>query len=175
MSGLRVLFVCTANICRSPYMELQARARLGPDSTITFTSAGTHGFDHRPINKPMAAILPAEVDHSGFRSRQLTDQMLYDADLVLCAEASHRQFVLDEHPALFRKVFTLGQFAEVVRRSSPDLSGPELVARASRVSGIAHFQADVADPYARGSAAAQRAAREIDELLEVVLPALSRD
>ena len=28
---IRVLFVCTANICRSPYLELRARQLLGPD------------------------------------------------------------------------------------------------------------------------------------------------
>ncbi len=43
---LNVLFVCTANICRSPYMELTAR-HLAGDAAVTFASAGTHGFDDR--------------------------------------------------------------------------------------------------------------------------------
>lgn len=173
MSPLRVLFVCTANICRSPYMEIHARHLAGPDATVTFASAGTHGFDHRPMNDPMVRQLAEGLDHSTFRSRPLTAELLYDADLVLCAEASHRQFVLDEHPALFRKVFTLGQFAEAVRRSDPTLSGEELVAAASTVPGIAQWVDDVADPYRRGSKAAGTAAAQITALLDVVVPALA--
>ena len=38
---IRVLFVCTANICRSPYLELRARQLLGPDSGVEVSSAGT--------------------------------------------------------------------------------------------------------------------------------------
>ena len=38
---LRVLFVCTANICRSPAMELIARDLAG-SAEVVFTSAGTH-------------------------------------------------------------------------------------------------------------------------------------
>lgn len=174
MSGLHVLFVCTANICRSPYMELHARHILGPDATVSFASAGTHGFEHRRMNAPMAALAAPGVDTSEFRSRPLTEEMLYAADLVLCAEASQRAFILHDQPALFRKVFTLGQFAEVVRRSKPDLTGPELVAAASTVSGIAQLQADVADPYRRGAVAAREAANQISELLDIVVPALAR-
>ena len=42
---LRVLFVCTANICRSPAMELIARDLAGPTPTSSFSSAGTHARD----------------------------------------------------------------------------------------------------------------------------------
>ena len=38
---------------------------------------------------------------------------------MLTAESSHRSFILDDHPGDFRKVFTLGQFAEAVRDSDP--------------------------------------------------------
>jgi len=174
MSELRVLFVCTANICRSPYMELHARHLAGPDAPVSFTSAGTHGFEHRKMNESMVRELAEGVDPSGFRSRHLTVEMLFEADLVLCAEAAQRQFVLDEQPALFRKVFTLGQFAEVVRRSDPSLSGPELVKVASGVPGISQWTADVADPYRRGVTAAKTAATAITELLDVIVPALAR-
>ena len=44
-SPLHVLFVCTANICRSPFMEMAARELAGPDAAVEFSSAGTHGFD----------------------------------------------------------------------------------------------------------------------------------
>lgn len=171
---MQVLFVCTANICRSAYMELVARHRLGPDSSVTVSSAGTHGFQDKPMDRTMATTLE-EVAHEDFRSRALTGAMIRDADLVLTADRAHRQFVLEEFPAAFRKVFTLGQFAEVVRRAreAGDRStGPELVRAAVGMTGIAQVDAEVADPFARGPVAARTCAREIDALLDVVVPAL---
>ena len=40
---LRVLFVCTANICRSPFMEIYARSLAGDG--VVVSSAGTYGMD----------------------------------------------------------------------------------------------------------------------------------
>ena len=86
---LRVLFVCTANICRSPYLELRARQLLGPDAGVEVSSAGTHGFDASPVSDTMEAEFArwgTEVD--GFRSRPATGEMVDEADLVLTAEAA---------------------------------------------------------------------------------------
>src|SRR4029077_11961102 len=51
---IRVLFVCTANICRSPYLELRARQLFGPDAGVEVSSAGTDGFDAAPVSDTMA-------------------------------------------------------------------------------------------------------------------------
>ncbi len=178
---LRVLFVCTANICRSPVMELSARAiadRLALDgavgSDIEFTSAGTHGFDAAPINPDMATTLPtdlAEGLRDAFRSRPLTPGLLADADLVLTAEASHRSFILEEQPQLHRQVFTLGQFAAAVA-AIPDLTGRELVEAARTRRPPPRPADDIADPYRRGTAAAERATGTITSMLNEVVPRL---
>jgi protein-tyrosine-phosphatase len=173
----RVLFVCTANICRSPYMELVGRWALPEDSNLELSSAGTLGFVEHPMNDTMAATLEHEdrrgIDAQAFRSRRLTPALVNSADLVLTAEDEHRQFILLEQPAAFRKVFSLGQFATVVQRLDSGLSGSALVDAVANTSGIAQIRADVADPYRRGRRAAANCARQIDELLAVVLPALA--
>jgi sulfate adenylyltransferase len=170
---LQVLFVCTANICRSPYMELAGRGLLGDATGVTLSSAGTLGFIDHPMNDTMAGTLDRlEIDPGGFRSRRLTTDLVNSADLVLTAEDEHRQFILLEQPAAFRKVFSLGQFATVVQRLDSAPSGSALVNAVANTSGIAQIRADVADPYRRGRRAAAECARQIDELLAVVLPAL---
>jgi sulfate adenylyltransferase len=170
---LQVLFVCTANICRSPYMELAGRALLGDASGVELSSAGTLGFIDHPMNDTMAGTLERlEVDPADFRSRRLTPALVNGADLVLTAEDEHRQFILMEQPAAFRKVFSLGQFATVVQRLEAAPTGSALVNAVANTSGIAQIRADVADPYRRGRRAAAECARQIDELLGVVLPAL---
>ena len=174
---LRVLFVCTANICRSPSMELLARhlaARAG-GAGLVLGSAGTLARGGHPIDPETAATLPPELDPddvAAFRSRRLTPELLREADLVLTAEAVHRQHVLDDHPGLHRTVFTLGQF----RATIADLPGPtgrELLAAAGQRRAPSSPDQDVADPYRRGTKAAHAATGMISEMLGDVVPRLA--
>lgn len=164
---LKVLFVCTANICRSPFMELTAKA-LAPDLDIS--SAGTHGFTAKRMESEMAAVLGEGIDPSQFRSRPLTAEMLAEADLVLTAQASHRTYILDDHPVYFTKVLTLGQAAEAISRS--DTTGRALVAELARTRGTADPALDVDDPYRKGPVAARAAADQISSLVAAIVPRL---
>ncbi len=170
-----MLYVCTANICRSPFMELRSRDLAGPGSHVTFASAGTHGFVARAMDPDMAATLTTRgvAGVSRFRSRPFSSDLMPHADLVLTAEASHRQFLLDDHPAAFRTVLTLGQFAEAVRAAGDDLSGHDLLAAVAERRGQADPALDVSDPYGQGPDVAAACADALDELLRVVVPALT--
>jgi sulfate adenylyltransferase len=166
-----VLFVCTANICRSPYMQLMAD-RLA-DGVLDVSSAGTHGYDDHDVDVEMRTLLTArEVSSDSFRSRRLTAELVDEADLVLTAEVTHRRFILDEQPGAFRKVFTLGQFAAAVRNAD-GLIGQDLLAEIATRRPHADPSLDVADPYRQGPDAAARAAEQIESLLQVVVPALA--
>lgn len=174
---LRVLFVCTANICRSPYMELRARDLLGGREGVVFSSAGTHGFRAHPVDPTMAGVLAvrgvSEEVVADFASRRLTRDLINDADLVLTAESSHRAFVLEDVPGAFRKAFTLGQFAESIDRVDAALTGAALVTAAGHRRAGAVDAHDIRDPYRRGRAAAEASADQIDQLLRAVLPRLT--
>ncbi|NYE35875.1 protein-tyrosine-phosphatase [Nocardioides cavernae] len=175
---LEVLFVCTANICRSPAMELLARDLAGDAerSGVVFASSGTHARDGHRINADMLPTLPPAVAEGAgaFRSRHLTTELLDGADLVLTAESVHRQHILDDHPQLHRKVFTLGQF-EATIADLPDLGGRDLVNAAGHRRAPSSAAHDVADPYRRGKAAAEKATGTITAMLRVVVPRLVGD
>ena len=169
---LSVLFVCTANICRSPFMELTARAMAREaGAAIEFASAGTLGFEDQPMDEAMASQLDG-LDAGGFRSRPLSNHLLEAADLVLTAEVTHRNRILEDHPAMFRKVFTLGQAAAAIERLENGAGGRALLARLSEARGSAEAAQDVRDPYRRGPEAAATAAGQIRALLDIVVPAL---
>jgi len=169
---LSVLFLCTANICRSPAMEIIARDLAG-DADVVFSSSGTHAHTGHRMNAVQAATIP-HLDVSGFRSRRLKPEMLLGADLVLTAESIHRQHVLDDYPQLHRRLFTLGQF-EAAIAEIPDLSGRELVTAVGQKRQPAHPELDVADPFRRGEKAAAAATATITEMLRVVVPRLTGD
>ncbi len=173
-----VLFVCTANICRSPYMELRAGAFLADDATaIEFASAGTHGFRDHGVDATMAGVLSrrgvSDEQIAAFRSRPLTRQLINAADLVLTAETVHREYVLEEAPGAFRKVFTLGQFADTVARVDASVTGQQLVTYAGHRRASAAAQHEVSDPFSRGRAANEHCADQIDGLLRAVMPRLT--
>jgi sulfate adenylyltransferase len=167
---INVLFVCTANICRSAYMRVTSEAR--GLAGLAFESAGTHGFVDHPMDDEMAKALPDTIDATAFRSKPLTRELLAQADLVLTAESAHRSYILDDHPAMFRKVFTLGQAAETIGKLG-DVHGRELLASLASHRGTADTALDVRDPYRRGPEAAAACAAAISRLLDIVLPALA--
>ena len=79
-------------------------------------------------------------------------------------------------PAAFRKVFTLGQFAEAVARLTRRLAGRELLRALGERRGAAEPRARRARPLpSRARGRRGSAAEQIDELLRVVVPALDRD
>ncbi len=172
---ISVLFVCTANICRSAYAEVMARHLLRDDESVEVSSAGIHGFVDHPVEDEMAAQLAGRgVDGGEFRSRRLTMRMVDEADLVLTAELSHRSFILDDRPAAFRKLFTLGQFDAVLGGLGEDLAGRDLLSAAGSGLKPARAEDDVPDPYRRGPAAAAAAADHLDRLLVPALHRLAR-
>ena len=168
---LSVLFVCTANICRSPFLELRTRELVG--DALSVSSAGTHGFSAHEMSTEMRPYLSGE-GVADFRSRPVTRELVDQADVVITAEESHREAIIAEQPGAFRKVFNLGQFAASVQAAPDDLTGRALLdaVMTHRVPTQKSF--DVADPYRRGEEASRRAADQMNAALDVVVRRLAR-
>ena len=167
-----VLFVCTANICRSAYADVTSRAR--GIHGVEFSSAGTRALVDRPIDPPMAQTIQTDVaDASKHRARQLTRRLMEQADLVLTMGADHRRWILDEWPKLGRKTFLLGHAARVMSDLPDHVTLENLVAHlwARRSTDPSD---EVQDPYKRGPEAMATAARQIDAAMDVIAPALER-
>jgi sulfate adenylyltransferase len=172
MAPIRVLFVCTANICRSPFMELAAREFLQDNSSVQVTSAGTHAHAGKALDMGLMAQLDDPTAATNLSSRLLTRDLINEADLVLTAEASHRQVVLDEVPSAFRKVYTLGQFADAITKQP--LTGRELLANLAQLQVDRSGQHDIADPFRQGERAAVEAANQIKPHIKAVMSHLTR-
>lgn len=108
---MRVMFVCTGNICRSPMGELLLSRYLA-DTSIEVSSAGTKGLPGHPIDPSSATLMSSVgIDSSAFRSRRLTRDMANATDLILCFEASQRREIVTLAPAVVRRTFVITEFA----------------------------------------------------------------
>jgi protein-tyrosine phosphatase len=93
--ALRVLVVCTANVCRSPLAEALLRDRLARSRVgrrIAVASAGTRvaapGRAPDPRLRPVLAEFGARLPR--IRARQATAALLARADRILVMERRHR-------------------------------------------------------------------------------------
>jgi protein-tyrosine-phosphatase len=170
---LRVLFVCTANICRSAFAEVMTRQRSVP-AALEVGSAGVHGWRRHPVERYMAEeLLRRGLDPSQFRSRKLEPEMVDAADVVIGMEASHGKDVLKTRPEAVDRTFSLGQLARGIgAMPAPADDLDELLIEVRRHQPSANRDDDVVDPYGRGAEAAQYAAYHLERLLSTVVPAL---
>ncbi|MFI6226030.1 low molecular weight phosphatase family protein [Micromonospora echinospora] len=166
----QVLFVCHANLCRSPMAEYLARRALDR-WPVTVASAGTDAVPGRPIH-PYAAVITAArgIDASGFRSRRLRVEQLTDATLVLTATRRQRTVCVGLAPATLHRTFTLRQFARLAAVADPPprtadrpvRAAVEAAARArSRLQPMPDAD-DLVDPIGGTAADFQRCAEEIE-------------
>lgn len=89
---MQVLFVCTGNVCRSP-MAAAILARLLEErgiAGVAVSSAGTAAWDGAPASEGSYLVsLEHGLDLSGHRARQITTNIVADADLILGMGTSH--------------------------------------------------------------------------------------
>ena len=161
---LSVLFVCTANVSRSPYAHHRMRHLFGDQ--IVVASAGIPGTDGRRMDPTMEAVLP-RVDRSVLehRSRSLTSEILMESDLVLTMEFAHLARILERWPDASERVFGLRQFVAGLGDVTTGASAVERVAHARERMVPNSIMLDIADPYRRGRAVARQCAEELDELV----------
>ncbi len=111
----RVLVVCTGNICRSPmtYGLLQAKiAEEGLQSTIRVETAGTYALEGEPPSLYAQKVLAERgIDISHHRARQITAQMIKEADLIIVMTDAHRRSILYTLPEAATKVVLLSELA----------------------------------------------------------------
>ncbi len=138
-----ILFVCTANICRSPVAEALLRDRLEKKGRADWTVSSVGTWAQRQRGASHNSILVIQqygLDINNHIARMVTAQHLQDADLVLCMETGHAEALRFEFPENAYKVYLLSEMV-----------GKEY---------------SVDDPYGGSYAAYQRMAAELADLID---------
>jgi protein-tyrosine phosphatase len=138
-----ILFVCTANIARSPMAEVLFRHKIAErelSDQFETSSAGTWARDGVPAPQDGQAAMAARgLDTSLHRSRVVSTEIMTKADLILTMEQGHKEALRIEFPAKKSKIFLLTEMI------SPGY--------------------DVDDPYRRGAEKFDETAAEIDRII----------
>ena len=181
-----LLFVCHANVCRSPMAERLSRAALGQrpalrSSRLAAASAGTHARSGAPMHGPAAEVLVRlGAEPEGFHSRALDRSLITLSTVVLTATRRERAAVVTTVPSAVRRTFTLREFARLTAAVDPlDLTAipaderlTALLAHLPRMRpshlAVTATDDDLPDPVNGTVADVWTCAREIERCLEAL-------
>jgi len=112
---MKVLVVCTGNICRSPTGEGVLKHLAGKENLpIQFDSAGTHDYHvgEAPDRRAIAHAKKRGYDISALRARQVGAEDFEEFDLLLAMDRGHLRILERMCPARSRhklRLFAAGQ------------------------------------------------------------------
>ncbi len=160
---MRVLFVCTGNTCRS-FMAEQLMNMLTDEAEdgdrlqkgeVKVSSAGLFAVDGDEASENAVKALEKlyDMDCDKHKAKQLDEDMVEDADLILTMTDSQKHAIAETYDEYEDKVFTWKEFA----------IGP---------AGDEDESVDVDDPYGGDIDEYMECAEEIKALLEIILAKL---
>lgn len=187
---IRILTICTGNICRSPLSALLLATKLG-SARFQIDTAGTSPVVGEPMQETMQHIAErmGVSDVSEHRAVGMQQDAVAAADLILGMDRKHRRAAAKLVPNAARRCFTLLEFAHVV--SSIDdmtlktqvqphgtelLDALEIVMRRRGV--VPRLQPDrrydVPDPFGRSKQVYERSAKQIERAVDQIVTFFDR-
>ena len=120
---MRMIFVCFANMCRSPMAEGLARKEL--QGLAEVESAGTHAWGGSAAPEAIA-VMRSEfgIDISSHRSRNVRDVKLEDFDSIIAMDSSVAESLRRTYPIVRSKLILweitdpIGKGVEAYERSA---------------------------------------------------------
>lgn len=153
---VKILLVCTGNLCRSSMAEALAEKILKekfPDKRerVSFSSAGVSAMEGLPaIQDAVEALRSRGIDLGNHRSRILTTELAQEADLILTMTRDQKERVKLIAPDVANRVFTLKEY-NLLQAGTP----PE----------ACDYQVDVSDPTGEPVEAFEKCVKGLEEEL----------
>ncbi len=111
-----ILFVCTANICRSPMASGLFKHKIAslPDADQwKIDSAGTWASEGSPASARSQSLLKDRgIDLEGHLSKSVTSKLLSSFNLILTMERGHKEALQAEFPDLKKRIFLMSEMID---------------------------------------------------------------
>jgi protein-tyrosine-phosphatase len=126
MTHSSILFVCAANVCRSPMAEALLKVLLVKSGepwarSITVSSAGTSNTRVSDASDQALMVMRERgIDMSRHKSRPISRELVDQADLILCMETHHVSTLEQAFPESGDKLHLLTEYCG----SSGDIPDP---------------------------------------------------
>lgn len=149
---MKIMFICTGNICRSAMAHWMLVKKLKDNkiSNVEVFSSGIYAENgDTPTYEAKRVMEEYEVDLSKHRATNTLKSNIKDMDLILCATKNHKVAVLDLYPELKDKTFTMKEYVNYNREN--------------------HSSVDIKDPWGYDIDTYRSCAAEIDECLELLI------
>lgn len=180
--ALRILAVCTGNVCRSAWTHHVLQTHLDEvlgSGLVEISSAGTAPNQALTVPRELLALAPDTALHAALaahRPRPLTARVLAGQDLVLAATDTHLDVVVREAPALLRRSATiLGGAARLDPEAVEPGGGARALASALRSRRPApRGAADLPDPFGGPAEGYERMIRTLRPALDRIADAVAR-
>jgi protein-tyrosine-phosphatase len=124
-----VLFVCTANVCRSPmasaiFAKIVAQRANGENWRIE--SAGTWAQEGIPAVQNTQLTLSSlyKIDVQEHRSRCVSQELLSSFELILTMEKGHKEALQIEFPQIAERIYLIGEMIGEEREIQDPIGGP---------------------------------------------------
>lgn len=106
-----VLFVCTANVCRSPMaMALMESKVKSQDDRWLIRSAGVWAMPGYPVAENTRLLMnEVGVDLSDYVSRPITPELMADSNLILTMENGQKEALKAAFPQYASKIYLLSE------------------------------------------------------------------
>ena len=130
---MKIVFVCSGNTCRSVmaqgFLEKMQKEKKGlpgegEKDTLEISSAGTAAFPGQPAaSEALALLLKEGIDLSHHQSRQITREILQEADLVLTMTRSQLALLQERFPEFREKMQLFASYSLGEEKDIPDPYG----------------------------------------------------
>ena len=145
---MRVMFICTGNICRSAMAHLMLEKKVKKENKdIEVYSCGVYAQNGDiPTYEGIQVMKEYGIDLSKHRAINIKNSNIKDMDLILCATKRHKDTVIYMYPELKEKIYTMKEY---IGYDSNDL--------------------DILDPWGYGLDIYRTCAKEIEDCIDKYL------
>lgn len=184
---MKIVTVCTGNVCRSPLAEVLITTRLAGANVIA-ASAGTRARSGARMTEEAVDVAVAlgcsPANARNHRARLLSESVLAGTHLALGMTKEHRRAIVELRPDLAQRLFTIRELARLVEGFTDEelsrVMGPQdtdgELSTSSRFAAVLAFLAsrrgvvgyssdptadDVVDPIGQSKETYRRAASQI--------------